>query len=716
MKCHSLVSAVCSVVLFSLLLAPLTSAQQATSTPRPITVDDVFQIRDVRDPQISDDGKWVAYIVSTASLKDDKSETRVWMAPPSGGDAVVMTAEAVSSSHPQWSPDGKYLSFLSKRGEGKTQVWLLNRMGGEAQHITETIQDVDDFAWSPDSKRLVLVLRDPSPEELEAAKAKEKPGSDDKDAKDEKPKKPKTPKPWVVDRYRFKTDTVGYLDRRRTHLYVFDIATKTMTQVTSGDFDDRQPAWSPDGKMLAFTSNRSTPDPDRTYDSNIWVVAADNTDKGAHLTQVTTNPGSDEEPSWSPDGKWITYITHLDPKLFQYGTRHVGVSPAAGGEAKVLTLALDRMSRVPHFSPDGKSIYFLAEDDGSNILCRVPVEGGEITRPISGRVAVFGYSIAKTGDIAAMIMTLDRPGEIYLMADGAASGKFTRITHVNDEFLAKIRMVTPEYVKFKSKDGTTVAGYLYKPLDYVAGKKYPTILHPHGGPVGEYFGTFDHFAQVLAANGYAVLEPNPRGSSGYGEAFCKAIYADWGNKDYQDDMAMVEYAIAQGITDPDKLGVAGWSYGGISTDFIIGQTKRFKAAVSGAGSAFFAALYGHDQYILDYDVELGHPWENRAVWEKISPYFRVANITTPTLFMGGEIDWNVPILGSEEMYQAMKTLGRETELVVYPGEYHSIRTPSHVKDRIERHLSWFAHYVKADGSPARPAEEKAAALATKPGN
>jgi dipeptidyl aminopeptidase/acylaminoacyl peptidase len=260
-------------------------------------------------------------------------------------------------------------------------------------------------------------------------------------------------------------------------------------------------------------------------------------------------------------------------------------------------------------------------------------------------------------------------------------------------------------VKFKSKDGTVVAGYLYKPLDYVAGKKYPTLLHPHGGPVGAYYGNFDHFSQLFAANGYAVLEPNPRGSSGYGEAFCKAIYADWGNKDFQDDMAMVDYTIAQGIADPDKLAVGGWSYGAISTDFIIAQTTRFKAAISGAGSSFFAALYGHDQYILDYDTELGQPWANRAVWDKISFFYKVDKITTPTLFMGGEIDWNVPVIGSEQMYEAMKSLGRETELVVYPGEYHGFKTPSHIKDRLERNLAWYAHYVKKDGTAARPPEK-----------
>jgi dipeptidyl aminopeptidase/acylaminoacyl peptidase len=711
MRLRLIVLSICALICASVLPTPCADAQSgpsATPVPRAVTVDDAFEILGVGDPQISDDGKWIAYTVATPSLKEDKTETRIWMAPAGGGDAIVMTAPDVSSSHHRWSPDGKYLAFLSKRNEGKAQVWLLNRLGGEAQRLTEAIQDVDDFAWSPDSKRLVLVLRDPSPEELDEAKAKdkdkEKPGAADKDKdkdKDTKAKKTQTPRPLVVDRYRFKTDTIGYLDRRRTHLYVLDLATKAVVQVTSGDFDDEEPAWSPDSKLLAFRSNRSMPDPDRTYDSNIWVVAADNTDKGAHLTQVTTNPGSDVAPAWSPDGKWIAYVTQLEPKLFQYGTRHIAVSPAEGGQARVLTLAFDRMSRSPHFSPDGQFIYFIADDDGSQNLCRIPLNGGEITRPISGRVVVSAYTVAKSGELAVLVASMDRPAEIFTTA--SSGGPPTRISHVNDAFLAKIKVVAPEYVKFKSKDGTTVAGYLFKPLDYVPGKKYPTLLHPHGGPVGAYYGEFNHFSQLFAANGYVVLEPNPRGSSGYGQDYCKAIYADWGNKDYQDDMGMVEYAIAQGFADPDKLGVGGWSYGGISTDFIIAQTTRFKGAISGASSAFFASLYGHDQYILDYDVELGHPWEKRAVWEKISPFYKVANITTPTLFMGGEIDWNVPIVGSEQMYEALKSLGRETELVVYPGEYHGFKTPSHIKDRLERNLSWYAHYVKGDGSPARPA-------------
>jgi dipeptidyl aminopeptidase/acylaminoacyl peptidase len=674
----------------------VSEAQTAPATLRPITIDDYFQVREVADPQISADAQWIAYTVSTASLKDDETRTRIWMVPTVGGDAIPMTSEEESSEHPRWSPDRKYLAFLSKRDQGKTYLWLLNRLGGEAQHLVETAQDVKDFAWSPDSKRIVLVLQDPSPEDLESAQERAEEKTQGKEIKN---KKPKAPRPLVVDRYFFKEDEIGYLERLRTHLYVFDFPSKTLTQVTSGDFDDDHPAWSPDGKLLAFSSKRTTPDPDRNYDSNIFVVAADNTDKGAHPTQITTNPGGDDSPAWSPDGKWIAYVTTLDPKLLVYGTSHIAVSPAGGGDAKVLTRSLDRMSTEPRFSPDGKFIYFIADDDGAQNLCRVPAGGGEITRPIGGRVTVYGYSIAKSGEVAAQITTADRPSEVFTISEG----KSTRITHTNDEFLSTVNVIAPEYVRFKSKDGTTVSGYLYKPVDYVAGKKYPTILRPHGGPVEAYYAEFLHVAQLFAANGYVVLCPNPRGSSGYGQPFALAINASWGDKDFQDDMAMVDYAVAQGLADPDKLGVGGWSYGGISTDFIIAQTTRFKAAISGAGGALFASLYGHDEYIRDYETELGLPWKDRAVWDRISPFYKIENIKTPTLFMGGDIDSNVPILGGEQMYQALKSLGRETELVVYPGEYHEFKAPSHIKDRLERYLAWYAHYVKADGTPARPA-------------
>ncbi len=727
MKVVSLITSFRFCVLCASALSCSFSAFPQTPTPRPITIADYFRILAVHDPQLSPDGQWVAYAVDAATLKTDKNETRIWMVPASGGDSIPLTADGATSTHPRWSPDGKYLAFLSTRNEGKTQVWLLNRLGGDAQQLTDTVQDVEDFAWSPDSRHLALILKDPTPEELHAHKDKSttaagssavaEGGSQDSEKDHDK----KSKKPWVIDRLQFKVDEVGYLDRRRTHLYVFDIAKKSLTQISSGDFDDTEPAWSPDSKLLAFTSNRSTPDPDLTYNTDIWTVSALNTDKGTHLTQVTTNPGADTSPIWSPDGKSIAYVTMLDPKLFDYATRHLAISPATGGPAKILTLALDRMVTNPHFAPDGRILFQVDNDGAIQLYLANPANPSSLVLPLDSLGqpqaltnlqnrtfrSVNGFSIStnstaasSTPLVVAQVTSPERPDELFSIIDG----KYTQITHVNDALFSQLKLSHGEYVHFKSKDGTQVSGYLYKPLDYVPGQKYPTLLIPHGGPVWAYYAEFSHLAQLYAANGYAVLFPNPRGSSGYGQDFCKAIFADWGNKDFQDDMAMVDYAVEQGIADPDKLGVGGWSYGGISTDFIITQTTRFKAAISGAGAAEFSSLYGHDQYQRDYETELGLPWASPAVWEHVSPFRNITKVTTPTLFLGGDIDANVPILGGEQMYQALKRLGVPTELVIYPDEFHEFTLPSHLQDRLERDLAWYAHFVKSDPTPARPAE------------
>ena len=475
------------IMLFIFFLVPpissLAQSSPATGTPpappshgRNLSVDDYVRIKDVEAAQISPDGKWVAYVVTTHDLKDDKDKKRIWMVAASGGEAIALTSESSNATRPRWSPDGKYLGYLSERGSEKKQVWLLRREGGEAEQLTNAIQDVESFVWSPAGDRLVLVLQDPSPEELDAAKKGNKGKAEDDD------KEKTRTRPWVIDRLHFKEDEIGYLDRRRTHLYVFNLADGNTTQITSGDYDDTEPAWSPDGKSIAFSSNR-TAEPDSNFSTSVWAVAADNKDQGKSLVEVAKSPGEAATPAWSPDGKWIAFTTQLDEKLFWYATYHLAIVPAGGGEVKILTKSLDRQVSVPHFSPDGRWIYFLAEDEGTQNLLRIPAGGGEITRPIGGRRKVESYWLSNDGTVAAAITSPNTPEEVYVLPAGAATdGGLRRLTKVNDGTMAGIELGAVDYVQFKSKDGTRVGAYLIKPPGYKAGVKYPTILWLHGRP------------------------------------------------------------------------------------------------------------------------------------------------------------------------------------------------------------------------------------------
>lgn len=669
------------VALLVCLAALIASSIQAQSR-RPLTPSDIFQLKTVSDPRFSPDGAWVAYTVSWLNEKDDNGDADIYMAPSDGGAPVRLTSSKKPETSPRWSPDGRSIAFLSGRDGKKSQVYLLDRRGGDAQQLTDFKAGVSSIAWSPDSAKLALLVSDVDPDEP----GEEKPGAD------------KKPKPIVVDRLQFMQDGTGYLNDIRRHIHVFDIASKRDEQVTSGSYDDGAPVWSPDGTLIAFSANR-TANSDSNENSDIFVVEPK---AGAAPRAVTTSPGSDSSPVFSPDSRSIAYVAGGDPKDIWYATDNLAIVPVAGGTPRILTQGLDRNVSRPQFSSDGSSIYFIVEEGGNSHVARVAAAGGPIRRMVDGERDVMAFDVAKSGRIAFLDSQPERPGEIWAARpsqdrdrdEAFAEGAPQRITHVNDAFLATIELGKVERYKARSADGTTIDCFLTRPSNAVAGQKLPTILRIHGGPVSQYSTAFNLEWQMLAAGGFAVVSANPRGSSGYGRDFSRAIFADWGNKDYDDVMAAVDTAIQMGVADPDRLGVGGWSYGGILTDHVISKTTRFKAAISGASEFNYLANYGTDHYQRQWEAELGLPWQNPQLWMKLSPFYRLDKIVTPTLVLGGDADMNVPILGGEQLYQGLKRLGRETELIIYPGETHSIRRPSFQKDRFERYLAWYSKYLK----------------------
>ena len=659
-------------------------------TKRNLTVDDFFKIKDVEDIQISPDGKWIVYTVKGFDLKKDTTNKDLYMASTSGGDPIQLTSHEKNDTKPRWSPDNRYLAFLSKRGK-KTQVFLLNRSGGEAIQLTNSPQGVSDFDWSPDSKKLALVITDKDPDEPEEEPSKEDAAEASKD---------KTAKPIVITRRQFKRDQEGYLKEIYDHIHTIDISTKTMKQITSGPQDDSWPRWSPDGKQILFVSNR-TGDQDANRNTDILAVSAE----GGEPKKLTSNPGGDENPEWSPDGKWIVYQTTVKPDLMWYEVPKCALIQSSGGDAKILTAELDRYCIYPTFAPDSKSIYFLLEDSGTDRVANVSVNGGTVNRNVVGETEITDFDLAPNGTIAFLANRPDLPDEAFFWTPQAKS---KQITFTNTKVLNEIQFGKLERIQFKSKDGTAVEGFVIQPPGFDASKKYPLILRIHGGPVSQYPEGFSFEWQILAANGYVVVSVNPRGSSGYGEDFSKAIFADWGNKDYEDVMAGVDHVISKGYVDPEKMGVGGWSYGGILTDYVITKTTRFKAAIAGASEANHFAGYGTDHYQYEWEKELGLPWENYELWHKISAFFQVGKVKTPTLFVCGQSDWNVPVINSEQMYQALRRLGIDTMLIIYPDQSHSITTPSYSKDRFDRYLAWYGHYLqgKPEKVPPKPKKEE----------
>jgi dipeptidyl aminopeptidase/acylaminoacyl peptidase len=645
----------------------------AAQTKRPLQPSDVYRLQDLNSPQVSPDGKWVVYALSSVDTSKDKRNTDLWMVSWDGKESVQLTNGPANESSPRWSPDGRYLSFLSSRKTGEekeeegAQLWLLDRRGGEGKKITNIKAEIQGYEWSPDSKRILFTIKE-------------------KDLSDTA--KTKVRAPYVIDRYHFKQDYLGYLDNRTTHLYLFDLAAKKLDTLTRGVYNESDVAWSPDGTQIAFVSNRSE-DPDKNDNTDIYVMEPR---PGAAMKKLTSWTGGDSDPQWSPDGQWIAYLQSSSNENFtMYGQPILAVVSKEGGQPLLLSKNADRPVRNPRWSKDGRSVAVILEDDRqANLVSFQLPDGSRSDLSVGDRSFTTLESNPSTNSWLLLMSEPQTPTEAYVFEEG----NLRRLTHVQDSFLAPLQLASVEGFRSKTKDGTLVSGLLYRPTGVKANTKLPLILYIHGGPVGQDSYRFDLDRQMYAAAGYAVAAVNYRGSSGRGLDFIKAIYGDWGNKEVMDVIGAADYLIQQGIVDENRMGIAGWSYGGITTNYTIATTSRFKAAVSGAGSSLQLSMYGVDQYITQYETELGAPWKNSSKWIALSyPFFHADRIKTPTLFMAGQNDFNVPVAGGEQMYQALRSLGVPTELVIYPSQNHGLSVPGYVKDRYERHIAWFNKYL-----------------------
>jgi dipeptidyl aminopeptidase/acylaminoacyl peptidase len=661
--------------------APAANAATSVATRRPLEIDDFYRQQDLSDPRVSPDGAWVAYVVTTNDRAADEPRSAIWMVSWDGKQRLALTNPAHGTHAPRWSPDGRSLAYLATpAGTERTAIMLLDRRGGEPRVLYDTKDDVGEYAWSPDGSRLVLAVT----------------ASTDTG---------KSPKPIVINAQHFKQDEDGYLATgAQRHLFVFTVADEKIAPLTEDpSANDDLPTWSPDGKSIAFVRTHT---PGANDDGREEIDLIDAQGGGSVVTLAHPYAPNTQQLAWSPNGKLLAYLQGLEPKFNAYMQDRlavIAVGGAVGAQPRGLSDTLDRAVMSYAFSEDSRTITASIEDDGSLYPVSIEVASDAIAKLAPGPFVVSDLTAAG-GHLAALYSDDHSPAEVYAL-EGA---KRRKLTDHNDALLAQLQLGEVANLSFKSRDGTEIHGFAVKPPGYVAGRKYPTLLWIHGGPNGQdehtfAFDAYQYRRQMLAARGYLVVGINYRGSSGRGAHFAREIFADWGHKEVEDLLAGIDAVEASGLADPAQLGIGGWSYGGILTDYTIASDPRFKGAVSGAGSANQISMYGGDQYILQYNAELAPPWVDTALWLKVSyPFFHADRIHTPTLFMGGDKDFNVPIIGGEQMYEALRTLGVPTELIVYPGEYHQFKRPSFLVDRVQRVFAWFDHYVRGTTASPQP--------------
>jgi dipeptidyl aminopeptidase/acylaminoacyl peptidase len=682
-----------ALILFSTSLA---WAQQV-GTLRGITPEDYYAFEFLREPRISPDGKLVAYVLQAIDRKQNRRNSNIWLASVDGSRAPwQFTTSLQSSSSPQWSPDGQYLAFLSSRPAGtesgaasdggssanrpKNQVYILSMSGGEARRVTELKNGVDGFQWSPDGKRLAVLSRlGPS----------DRP-SENKERSDVR----------HYSQLQYKFNDTGWFDDKRTHIWIVDVKTGKETQLTSGDdWDDRDPQWSPDGTRIAFVSDRTGRAYEDSRNTDVWVIPAE----GGALVKISDHAEADNTPRWSPNGKSIAFIGSIKerdhPKIW--------LAPSTGGSPSVLAATdLDLIPSDLEWAGDGRGIYFASGVHGEYQLFRVEFASKTTKAITTGPRAVHSMDISpRAGKMVYTVNDFKHLDDLYV-AD--LNGRNERkLTNLNEALWKQLQLQDVERFTYKGADGWDVDGFFVRPVGWQEGKKYPMILNIHGGPAGQYGVDWFHEFQVYAARGWAVFFVNPRGSTGYGQKFERGIEGEWGRNDYTDIMNGVEVALQKyPWIDRDRLGVTGGSYGGYMTNWIVGHTNMFKAAVtlrsvsnfiSDEGTRDFA--YGHAP---DFGGDLFEKFD--LYWER-SPLKYAKNVKTPILILHSDNDLRVPLEQGEQWYRALKHFGVKTEMVVFPRENHNLtRTgePRHLVESLNWQIYWFDRFINGNASAVPP--------------
>lgn len=634
-----------------------------------MTFDDVIALKGVSDPQLSPDGRWVAYVVSHADMEADAADPDIYMVAASGGVPVRLTTSKKADTSPRWSPDGKWIAFISARDD-KPQIYLISPTGGEAEVLTSSKSGIGSFAWSPDATRIAYVAQR------------------DLTADEEKKQKSKDDAVVIDQHFRF------------TQISTIDLASRKAAIVVSGAFQVSDPQWSPDGSHLAFVEH-PTPKADDGTLSDIWTVERN----GGTPRKLVENPGPDAAPRWSPDGKSIAYLTRLGNPT-GVGQLQLAVVGAEGGSPRMVAPAFTYQPGAATWSADGATIYFNAPVRATSQLFSVPSAGGTPKQLTAVQGVISNASFSRDrASFAVTVQDLQHTADVAV-ATVAAPAALTKLTDHNPQ-LRSLELGRSEVVHWKSKDGMEIEGILVYPVDYQPGRRYPVVTEVHGGPAGEWSegfpGNWVEPAQVYAGKGWAVFFPNPRGSSGYGEKFLRANIKDWGVGDYRDIQTGIDNLVAKGIADSTKLAQSGWSYGGYMTAWTLTQTNRFKAVMVGAGLTDMASMYGTNDIPRTIDGYFeAEPWNDPAQYAARSAMTYIKQAKTPTLIQQGQVDQRVPIGQSQELYLGLKKNHVPVELVFYPREPHGLIEPRHELEKMTREYDWFAKYVLGEQAAVVP--------------